>query len=183
MRKHLPILTGALALVAVVAVAFLAFGGSDDKKRATTSAKAGTTVSKSGVLLKYPKGWKPLSKQDLGNRKGVVGIKRADDTGLMVVQQRGRLTGGLTKTAKDLGTLLDKRFPDYKFVGAKKVALPQAGTALSFTFLRTQKGQVQNIVVVPDGKRSYTLNSIVAGDKAATAKDVAKIVQTFNPGA
>jgi len=179
MKTKPPLKTaGAVTVLAAVVMAVIAFGIGGDADKQDRVARG---AAPDDVLLRYPDGWKELSAKQLGERKGVVGLKRKDDSAMVLVEARGPLKGGLTKTGRELIALLDKRMDDFKLVSAKKVRM-QAGTALSVTFTRAKRGQIQNLVVVPSGDRSYTLNSVVAGDKKAAARDVAKIVSSFDPG-
>lgn len=195
MRKNLPVIAALLVGAAVALVAVLVVGGGDDEpKTASTKSQAAQerpviengkelVGPKDSFKLQYPESWKELKASDIGAEAGVpvAAVRRDKGDALIVVQQRGKLEGSADKVLQDLSSQLKKQFKnDFKYVRSGKLEIP-AGNALSYTFIRTKTGQVQNMVVLPEKNRSYTLNSVVAGDAQDAAREVAQIVRTFTP--
>ena len=54
-----------------------------------------------------------------------------------------------------------------------------AGKAFFFSYIRKTKGTVHTVVVVPDGKRSYVLNTVSRGGAENVARQVARIILSF----
>jgi hypothetical protein len=187
MKKLLPYL-GTLAVGALIAlgVVLIAGGGDDDKGGAAATnsagkqAKSGTELAASSYTLRYPKGWQKLTKDDIAEAQGaaVSGVKRSDGAGILFVQQGGKLEGDLKTVGDQLTKSFQKRLKDFKHVKTATVKLP-AGEALSYTFVRGSSS-VQNLVVVPSGDKTYTLNSIVNGNAQDAAREVAGIIRTFD---
>ena len=167
MRKRLPLLA-ALAGVAIVAVVvtLLLTGGSSDSDEPTPAAlKDGKELKAEddAFKLNYPKSWERVENADLGVDEGtpLAAIRRTDGTAQMIVQRAGKLAETLPQVSDGLTKRLKKQIKDFRLVKTGNVEIP-AGTALSYTFVRTRTGQVQNLTVVPQGERTYTLNSVVA---------------------
>lgn len=188
MKNLLPYL-GTLAVGALIALGVVLIAGGGDDEQAGEPAKAAATeqTSSSGKELKadaftlrYPKGWQKLSKDDLEQARnaGVTGVKRTDETGILFVQEGGKLDGDLATMGDQLTATFKKRLKDFKHVKTATVKLP-AGEALSYTFVRGGSS-VQNLVVVPSGDKTYTLNSIVQGDAQDAAREVAGIIRSFD---
>ena len=196
MQKRLPMIAAMLAsaAIAVVAVLLITGGGGDDDsgdKAENTSAALPAALKEGQRLvgpngsfeLRYPKTWKKVEPQDLGLEQGVplAAIKRSDGGGFLAVQeQQGKLEDSTKQISQDLTKRLEKQIKDFKFVRSDEVKLP-AGDALSYTFIRSRTGQVQNLVVLPKADVTYTLNSIVAGKAEKAATEVGQMVRSFDP--
>ena len=100
---------------------------------------------------------------------------------MLTVQRRGRLRQRLGELPGDLTRRLRRQVEGFRLVDAETVRLP-AGTALSYTFVRGGRGQVQNLTVLPDDDRTWTLSSVVAGGEPAVAREAAAIVRSFRAG-
>jgi hypothetical protein len=192
MRKRLPVIAAVLAVAAVALVVVFVIGGDDDSKdqQAVVPAtlKDGATLKTGDFSLRYPKGWKKLTEQDLTAQKGrqqgasaiAAGVSAPDGGAVLLVEQRGKLTDPLSEVPSVLTKQLEKSVKDFKFVSSTELELP-AGNALSYTFIREKTGRVQNLVVVPRKNHTFTLNSVIGSEKPATAEQVADIVKTFDP--
>jgi hypothetical protein len=158
---------GALALAAGFA---LGAASGDDARRSPAR-----TFSAGSFSIDYPKGWRV---QSAGRAGAAALITRADGRGMLVVRERGPLARSLEQTARGLGPQLEKRFKDFKPVGARIVRL-STGPALSYTFARSRSGVAQGIVVAPAGKRSYTIETIAPGDAPDVARQLGSMVRSF----
>jgi hypothetical protein len=195
MRKALPVITAVLAGVVITLGAVLLFGGGDDegdnKAAAPAAPKAGAQADKllkdggelkgpkSAYTLRYPKGWEEVRK-NVPKDALVSMVKRSDNKATLIVQQRGKLEQDFDEVQSDLTKQLKKEIKDFKLVKANQVKIP-AGDALSYTFVRTQSGRVQNLIVVPSKDKTYTLNAVIAAKADTAAREVAAIVRSFNP--
>lgn len=201
MRKALPTITAVLAGMVVTLGAVLLFSGGDDengsggnKASKPASKTAGGEADKllagsrelkgpeSAYTLRYPKGWEEVKQRakEVPADAPISMVKRSDDKATLIVQQRGKLEQDFDQVQNDLTKQLRKEIKDFKLVRAGEVKLP-AGDALSYTFVRTKSGRVQNLVVVPSKDKTYTLNAVIAAKADAAAREVAAIVRSFNP--
>jgi hypothetical protein len=197
MRKTLPLIAALLAgvVIAIAAVALLGGDdGGDDKKAAAPKSTAAPIpaslregeelVGPNGAFkMRYPKSWEVVNPSDLGIKGGnsLAAVRQSDGDAFLVVQEQpGKLADSRRKIADDLTARLKKDIKDFQFVRADEVKL-HSGNALSYTFLRARSGQVQNLVVIPQGKTTYTLNSIVSGKADQAAKEVSDMVLAFDP--
>lgn len=192
MRSKLPVITALLAGAVIALVAVLVVGGGDDDKDKTSASSTtpqstaladGTELKSKEFKLRYPnQGWEQLTSKDLGNRaRGTVaGLKREDNGALVLVQRGGKLEASLDEIANELTTRLKKEVEDFRFVSSEQVKLP-AGDAVTYTFVRTKSDRVQNLVVIPEDDRTFTLNSVIGGGSKDAAREVAEIVKTFDP--
>ena len=194
MSNKLPVITALLAgaVIALAAVLVLG-GGDDDDKSATSTTKVqppaeladGTELKgpNDAFTLRYPKsGWQQLKPADFkANAGAVAGIKRSDNNALLLIEQRGKLEQPLAEVPDTLTKQLEKQVKDFRFVESGELTLPSGGKAMSYTFVRTKSNRVQNLVVVPQGNTTFTLNSVVGGKAEDAARQVAAIVKTFDP--
>lgn len=186
MRARLPFVA-ALAGVAVIAVlaTLLVTGGGDEPQQASSRAaalKGGKQLEAEQFKLDYPKGWERIAGADLGVEEGepMAAVRRQDGTAQMIVQRAGALAETPQQLSDGLTKRLKKEIEDFRLVRTSQVKIP-AGSAISYTFVRTRSGKVQNLTVVPQGKSTYTLNSVVAGDNEQAAREVAAMVRSFDP--
>jgi len=184
MRSKLPVIAALLGGAAIALIVVLLVGGGDDDKSGDKAATRKPAALADGVELKgdqfklrYPKkGWQKLTQADLGKRASgaLAGVKRQDNNAIVVVQKRGKLDQPLDQIAPDLTKQLKKSVKDFKFVGSEQVKLP-AGDAVTYTFVRTKTNRIQNLVVVPSGSRTYTLNSVIGGESQDAARQVPRL--------
>lgn len=198
MRKTLPLIAALVvgAVVAIAAVMLLGSDDSDDGEQAAVpraekqvpipaSLREGQQlVGPNGAFrLRYPKSWEVVNPTDLGVKGGdsLAAVRQTKGDAFLVIQeQQGKLADSRKKIADDLTAQLKKDIVDFQFVRADEVRL-QSGNALSYTFVRSKSGQVQNLVVIPQSKTTYTLNSIVSGKAEKAAKEVSDMVLAFDP--
>jgi hypothetical protein len=181
---HIVALAVVVALVAVAASVLLLTGGDDDAPPRKVAPTAGARVLEvdGAFRLTYPTTWEPIDRGELGVVDGVPlgAIRRRDNSAQMIVQRGPRLTEPLARVAADLEKRLKGQLKDFRLVKSGEVKLP-AGDALSFAFVRTTSGQVQNLTVIPKGGRTFTLNSVVSGRATDARREIAAIVRSFAP--
>jgi len=192
MRARLPLIGALLAGAALALVVVLLVSGGGD---GGGNAGGGETLPRAlaegdelrgpdgSFTLRYPQGWQPLGREDLGrgaerDAAPIAGVRRGERGGVLLVEQRGRLETPLDQIEEDLTRRLRRSIDDFRFVSSDQVKLP-AGDAVSYTFIRTGSGQVQNLVVIPKGERTFTLNSVIGARAREAAREVAQMVRSF----
>jgi hypothetical protein len=197
MRKTFPLIAALLmgAVIAVVAVTVLNGDDEGDEPRTTAGSTRTDAVIPASLRngeelvgpggafrLRYPKSWKVVNPKATGaTGRPLAAVRQSKGQAVLVVQREdGKLAGTRKEIAEGLTQKLKKDIKDFQFVSADEVKLP-AGDALTYTFVRAESQQVQNLVVIPNGGTTYTLNSVVAGkaDKAAT--QISDMIKTFDP--
>ena len=167
---------GGLALLALgVFLAVNALFGDDDKAKNQV-----TGSSKDSYTLSYPGSWLPLSGDQLRKQPGnpLAVVRRKDGKGFVVLRREGRAPKNFNAFSADLSGALDKRIPDFQKRSSKVIEIG-AGKAFFFSYIRRTKGTVHSVVVVPDGKRSYVLNTVSSGGSENVARQVARIILSF----
>ena len=188
MRRRLPLLGALLAGAAIAVVAVLLLTGGDGGGGGSQPPAAladGEELRGPGgsFTMRYPQGWRRLSADELrpsgeGQAAPVAGVQRGRGGAVLLVERRGRLETPLDELEPDLTRRLRASIRDFRFVSSDQVALP-AGQAVSYTFIRTRTGQVQNLVVIPKGDQTFTLNSVIGGQQRDAAREVAQMVRSF----
>jgi hypothetical protein len=169
------VVLGVLIALAVAVFAATQLLGDDDGK---TGELHGS--SKDSYTLSYPSSWRPLSGKDLDKLPGspLAVVRRKDGKGFVVLRREGRSPKSFNAFSGDLSKALDKRIPDFQKRSAKVIDIG-AGKAFFFSYIRKTKGTVHTVVVVPDGKRSYVLNTVSRGGSEDVARQVARIILSF----
>ena len=149
--------------------------GDDDK-----SSNKVTGTSKDSFTLSYPSSWRPLSSKELDKLPGspLAVVRRKDGKGFVVLRKEGRTPKNLTAFSGDLTRALDKRVPDFQKRSSKTIKIG-AGKAFFYSYIRKTNGTVHTVVLVPDGKRSYVLNTVSHGGAEDVARQVARIILSF----
>jgi len=167
-----------IAAVAAVAVAVVLItgGGNDNGKGGT--AKGSTAAP---FTMAYPSSWRPLSKAELAKLPGKpeAVLRRKDGKGFVVVRSDAGRAQSFGKLQGDLTTELKKRVPDFKERSSKVVKI-KAGKALFTTYIRSKTGTVHSVLVVPAGKRTYTLNTVSRGGADNVAREIGKMLLSFS---
>ena len=165
--------------IGALAVGLVAFFGArtigDDNGGGTVKA------TEQGFTLEYPDTWKPIATDKLAQFPGSPQLVLDRDGGgqFVVIHKQSKAA----PTQKSFGDELDKeisnRLPDYQpgTVSAVKTA---AGPAFYFSYARTKAGTANSIVVVPDGKSSWVLESTSAANDRDAAKDIAAMIGSFD---
>jgi hypothetical protein len=158
--------------VVIVAVALLTGGGSSGN---------GTVSGSNAFNISYPKTWSPLPKDKLASLPGhpLAVLRRNDGQGVVVIRsEAGAPPADLNKLGADLARQLRRRDPSLK-IHTQKVVKLRSGEALFTTYL-TRTGRVQSSVVVPAGKRTFTLNTFSRGGADDVAREIGKMIVSFD---
>jgi len=167
------VLIGAVLVLAAVGAALLLTSGDDDKGKLTGSGSA-------NFSLTYPDGWKQLSAKELGNSPGspIAGVRSGDSSGFVFVRREGRAPKNFDAFSTQFTRELDQRLPDFQKRSAR-IVKTAGGNAFFYSYIRKKRGTVHTVVVVPDGDRSYALNTVSKGGQEKTARDIANIILSF----
>jgi len=171
------LLVGAAVVLLVLAVYLAAnalFGGDDSNKGELKGS------SENNFTLSYPSAWRPLSSKELAKLPGhpLAVVRRKDGKGFVVLRKEGRAPKNLTSFSGDLTKALDKRIPDFQKRSSKTIKIG-AGNAFFYSYIRKSKGTVHTVVLVPNGKQSYVLNTVSSGGSEAVARQIARIILSF----
>jgi hypothetical protein len=172
-------------LSAVAAVAFFvlaivfgvkAFTGDDGGKPGQLEVSGSDSFK-----LNYPNRWQPLSGEELEALPGrpLAVIRRKDGEGFVVVRRESRAPRDFQAFSTDLTRALDKRVPDFQRQSARTIRV-RAGSAFFYSYIRRRKGTVHTVVIVPAGERSYAINTISPGGAEDVAREVARIILSFD---
>jgi hypothetical protein len=131
--------------------------------------------------LDYPSRWQPLSGEELGALPGrpLAVLRRKDGEGFVVVRRQKRAPRDFNVFSADLTRALDKRVPDFQRQSSRTIRVG-AGKAFFYSYIRRRKGTVHTVVLVPAGERSYVLNTISPGGAEDVAREVARIILSFD---
>jgi hypothetical protein len=165
---------GAVVVLAVVAVLVLVVSG-DDKGELTGAGSNDFTLA-------YPDGWSELSAGELGNAPGspIAGVRSDDSSGFVFVRREGRAPKNFDAFSTQFTRELDQRLPDFQKRSAR-IVKTAGGNAFFYSYIRKRAGTVHTVVVVPDGSRSYALNTVSRGGEEKTAREIAKMILSFKP--
>jgi PsbP-like protein len=167
------VLIAAVALGAFFLIKGLTGGGGSESGTLKGSSKNGFTLS-------YPSAWRPLSKDELAKLPGnpLAVVQRKDGKGFIVVRREKRAPASFGAFSTQLTSELEKRVPDFQKRSAKTVKI-SGGQAFLYSYVRKRRGTVHAVVIVPDGKRSYAINSVSRGGADNVAREVARIILSF----
>ena len=178
-RSRLPLFVGGAVLVLAAAVA--AFLLLRDDGDGTDTVKGPPQAQ--FTMLK-PDGWSETSESELAKLPGrpLAVLRRKKGGGLVVVNAQARFKSDLDKLGAELDKRLKKSIPDFRKVGVRKVRV-KAGEALLYSYARTRRGTAHTLLVVPVGRRSFTVNAAVPAGAKEAARDVGRMLQSFDtPG-
>jgi photosystem II reaction center protein PsbP len=164
----------ALLVLAVYLAANALFGGDDSNKGELKGS------SENNFTLSYPSAWRPLSSKELAKLPGnpIAVVRREDGKGFVVLRREGRAPKNLNSFSGDLTKALDKRIPDFQKRSSKTIKL-SGGNAFFYSYIRKSKGTVHTVVLVPNGKQSYVLNTVSHGGSEQVARQIAHIILSF----
>jgi hypothetical protein len=184
-RRRFPFLRGWVAValagllavgVAVGLVALFTGGGS--------SSNGGTLSSSStdnAFNISYPKSWSPLAADKVASLPGhpLAVLRRNDGQGVVVIRREsGAPPANLSQLGAQLGQQLKRRVPGLKLHTSKLVKI-RSGTALYTSYI-TKQGRVQSVVVVPAGNRIFSINTVSRGGADNVAREIGKMILSFN---
>ena len=173
LRKRLVIGGVALLVAAAVAVLAVVLLGGDDQ---TLKGTSGDTFH-----LAVPDGWRALSNEELTTLPGkpAAVVRRDDGKGFLVIRREGRPPKSMQDFAKQLDGEFQKRIPDFQKRTTRSLKI-RAGDAFFYSYIRKRKGTVHSVVLVPGPKGSYVLNTVAAGGEDQVAKDLGRMIVSFN---
>jgi hypothetical protein len=134
----------------------------------------------SEVTLETPEGWKQVSAKQVAQLPGspLAVLRREDGQGLVTVNAHEGTPADLSTLALDLDRRLRREIPDFRKVNSRKVQV-KAGEALLYSYARATKGTAHTLLVVPAGKRSYTLGAAVSAGADDAAREAGQILFGF----
>ncbi len=185
-----------VSIVVVALVVGVLLMGNDDPpepkvRKAESRAKIERDLRDGKVLtgpesapfaLRFTDDWTGLDAQQLAeqNPRPAAGLRRKDNSGLLTVSVRGPIRGGIGALRRTLPAELEQRFPDFRLVAIRQVRVA-AGAALYTSFVREDSGQIQTMLVVPDGnRRSYQVDAVIRSEAQDTAAQVGVMLGTFD---
>src|SRR5215218_1960487 len=175
-RRRWPWVVGALVAIAIAAAAVWYF-----VLRDTGPANEVTGPSSAPFSVDLPQGWKPLAADQLEQLAGspLALLKKADGTGVVIINAQPPTAASLQDLAKRLETKLADTIPDFKLIDEKTINV-KAGQAASITYAREKKGTANSLVVVPAGGHVYTLSATVPSGEKIAAQQVQAIISSFD---
>ena len=190
---------GVAIVLAAVALGIVLMGQSDEEppKPEVRKAESRSAIerdlrdgdvlagpSPTPFVLRFTDDWAELDDEALGDGdpRPVAGLRRNDNSGLLTVSVRGPVRGGIASLRRTLPDELEQRFDDFRLVAIRQVRVA-AGPALYTSFVREKSGQIQTMLVVPDGnRRSYQVDAVIRGEAQDTAAQVGVMLGTFQVG-
>jgi hypothetical protein len=167
-------LGGALLVLAVLAaVVVLSLTSGDD--RTTVTGPAGNDYR-----LLLPAGWRSLPKGKLANlpERPLGMLRRDDGKGLVVIRREGRPPASFSAFAKQLDREFARRLPDFQRRSVRALRIG-AGRAWFYSYIRTRSGTAHSVVLVPADGGSYVLNTVARGGEQAVAREIGRMIISF----
>jgi hypothetical protein len=166
-------------VVGLLVAAVMFFKGGNDKNTAGTV----TGPNKANAFkISYPNSWQPQSTAKAAAAPGhpLAIIRQKDGKGYVIIRrEKGNPPANLAKLGTTLGAQLQRRIPDLKLRSSKTVKI-RSGTALFTSYIRKKTGTVQSVVVVPAGNRTFTINTISRGGANDVAREIGKMIVSFD---
>lgn len=131
--------------------------------------------------LRHPDRWEPLKETEIpeADPRPITGLRRNNSAGLLTVSVADPLEGGIAAQEKTLRADIERRVPDARVTAIRKVQVA-AGPALYASFVRESNNQIQTILVVPDGDRSYKLDAAIRPEAQDAAAELGAMLRTFD---
>jgi hypothetical protein len=167
---------GLAVVVAVAVVGAIVLLGGDDDGDASITGPPGHEFT-----LLRPEGWTAVgdAERNLVPGKPLAVLRRGDGAGLITVNAPAQREQDLDAIAAQLDKRLRREISDFRKVGARVVDV-EAGTALLYSYARTEAGTAHTLLVVPRARRTYTLNAAVPAGAEDAAKEVGRILLSFD---
>lgn len=173
---------GRIAAAAVVVVLIVAGGlalkGDDDDDGDDDTVKG--PPGNEFTLLR-PEGWRELSADERERLPGdpLLVMRRGAGEGLLIIEAPSGTERDLDAVSKSLDKRLEKEIPDFRKASARVVEV-EAGRALLYSYARARKATAHTILVVPTDERTYTLNAAVPAGAEESAREVGRILFSFD---
>lgn len=173
--RRWPWVVGAVVVLVIAAAAIWYFAIRDSDSN-TVRGPSGAAFS-----VTKPTGWESLSSDELQSLPGtpLAVMRETDGTGIVIVNSQPQTTASLPQLSKQLQSNLKTKIPDFRLLNSKLINLP-AGQAIAITYVRTDKGTANTLVVVPAGGHVYTLNAVIPAGQKRAARQVDAIINSFN---
>ncbi len=137
--------------------------------------------SDASFKLNVPENWVTVGGKELEKvpDKPLTVVRRKDGLGYLIVRQEGVAPKSFEAFTRQLDKEFKQRIPDFqrRSVRTLKVA---AGPAFFYSYIRRKQGTVNSVVIVPNGERSYTINSVAKGGEDDVAKELGKMIVSFD---
>ena len=165
----------AVVIALAIAAAIVLLGGDNDEE-ATVKGPPGHDFT-----LERPDGWTEVSDDEREGLPGdpLVVMRRGEGEGLVIVNAPSGTERDLDAVAKNLDKRLEEEIPDFRKASARVVEV-EAGPALLYSYARTRKATAHTILVVPTNDRTYTLNAAVPAGAEDAAREVGRILFSFD---
>jgi hypothetical protein len=173
-------IVAAVAAIAAVVLGALALTGDDDENGADDTVEIPGPAD-SEFTLARPEGWRLVPDEE---REGLPGdplavMRRDEGRGLLIVDAPSGPERDLDAVAKRLDRRLEKALPDFRAVSARVVDV-EAGPALLYSYVRTRRATAHTTLVVPTDDRTYTLNAVVPAGADDAAREVGRMLFSFD---
>jgi len=168
-----------VAAAAVAVAVVLVTGGGGGSTKGGTVKGAGAKAN--AFTISYPASWKPVAKDKLAGLPGkpLAVIRRTDGKGYVVIRREPGHVKNLNNLGASLTKDLKKRIPDFT-PRTSKVLTIKAGPALFASYIRKKTATVNSVVVVPAGKRTFSINTVSRGGANDVARDIGRMILSFN---
>lgn len=169
---------GVVILLGVAGVLALV-GGSDGGDGDDTSTVSGPAGYEFALL--QPDGWTAVGDAERESIPGapLAVLRRDGGGGLVTVNAPAQRARDLDTVSAQLDKRLRRELGDFRRVGARVVQV-EAGEALLYSYARTERGTAHTLLVVPGAERTYTVNAAVPAGAEDAAKDVGRILMSFD---
>lgn len=180
-RRSLRLGLGAAVAALLIAVAAVMLTGDDADERADGGGATVAGPPGREFTLLRPDGWRELSAEERAELEGepLAVLRRGEDEGLVIVNAPAGPERDLDAISRRLDARLKKELPDFRKVAARVVRV-EAGRALLYSYARTRKGTAHTVLVVPARERTYTLNAVVPAGADDAAREVGRILRSFD---
>ncbi len=153
---------------------------------AREEGKAGTANTLSGpagarYTMSQDPNWQRLTGGALEGQPGrpLWVLRRKDGKGLIAVRREGRAPRSFRTFTKQLDSEFERRIPDFRKRSSRTLRI-KAGDAFFYSYIRERRGTVHSVVLVPAGTGSYVLNSLVQGGEPDAARELGRMILSFD---
>ena len=136
-------------------------------------------VATKSIHLTYPPDWEVASASTVRGApsRAIIVLQRRDKSGVLVVLPSGKAPAFNASSSKEISSELAKEYADYKFVSAAIVHL-RGKTAYFLTYLRTRQGDLHTITILPEGQRSFIIETASPSANAKLGVEIGKILKS-----
>ena len=173
--------TALLVAAAAAVIAALVFGigallGDDSDEEPRIEGPPGYEFT-----MLQPHGWSAVGADEraLIPGKPLAVLRRGEGEGLVTVNAPAQRQQDLDAVAAQLDKRLKREIGDFRKVAARVVQVG-AGQALLYSYARTSRGTAHTVLVVPTADRTYTVSAAVPAGAEDAAKDVGRILLSFD---